>query len=45
MVTLAQKGPLRVEIHPAEAAKETLMYFDSLTLEPETVSGRLGRRD
>jgi alpha-L-fucosidase len=42
-VTLAKSGPLKVMIRPAEAGKENLMYFESLTLEPETVSGRLGR--
>jgi hypothetical protein len=42
-VTLAKKGPLKVVIRPAEAGKENLMYFESLTLEPETASGRLGR--
>ncbi len=45
LVTLPKKGALRVAIHPAEAGKDNLMYFDSLTLEPETVGGRLGRLD
>ena len=45
IVTLANKGPLRVLIRPAEAGKQNLMYFESLTLEPETMSGRLGRLD
>jgi len=35
----------RVVIRPAEAGQETLMYFESLSLEPETASGRLGRLD
>ena len=42
-VTLARSGSLQVVIQPAEAGKENLMYFESLILEPETVSGRLGR--
>jgi alpha-L-fucosidase len=42
-VTLAKNGPLKVVIRPAEAGTENLMYFESLTLEPETVSGQLGR--
>jgi alpha-L-fucosidase len=45
MVTLAAKGALRVAIRPAAAGKENLMYLESLTLEPETMSGRLGRVD
>jgi alpha-L-fucosidase len=33
-VTLARSGPLKVVIRPAEAGKENLMYFESLTLHP-----------
>lgn len=44
-VTLARKGPLAIVMRPAEAASENLMYFEALRLEPETVSGRLGRID
>jgi alpha-L-fucosidase len=42
-VTLARKGPLRVVIHPAAAGPENLMYFESLTLEPQTDGDGLGR--
>ena len=35
-VTLARNGPLMVVIRPAETGTENLMYFESLTLEPET---------
>lgn len=45
VVTLPRKGPLRVIIRPAQAAEQNLMYFESLSLEPETVGGRLGRVD
>jgi alpha-L-fucosidase len=45
VVTLPRKGPLRVTIHPAGTAGENLMYFESLSLEPQTASGRLGRVD
>ncbi|HEY3440748.1 MAG TPA: alpha-L-fucosidase [Paludibaculum sp.] len=45
VVTLAAKGPMAVVIRPAAAGPENLMYFESLTLEPITVSGRLGRLD
>ena len=45
MVTLPRRGPLKVILRPAAAGKENLMYFESLTLEPETVGGRLGRLD
>jgi alpha-L-fucosidase len=45
MVTLPRKGALRVVVRPAQASEDNLMYFESLTLEPETPSGRLGRLD
>ena len=45
VVNLPRKGPLRVIIRPAQAAGQNLMYFESLSLEPETVAGRLGRVD
>ena len=44
-VTLSKRGPLKVVIRPAEVGWENLMYFESITLEPETVNGRLGRID
>ncbi|MFN7995113.1 MAG: alpha-L-fucosidase [Bryobacteraceae bacterium] len=44
-VTLPRKGPLRVRIHPADAGSPNLMYFESLSLQPATVSGALGRID
>jgi alpha-L-fucosidase len=37
-VTLAKSGPLKVVIRPAGAGKENLMYFESLTLAPDTVN-------
>jgi len=40
-ITLAKKGPVTVVIRPADAGPQNLMYFESLTLEPETASGRL----
>ena len=43
VVTLARNGPVKVVIHPAAAGTETLMYFESLILDPEEVSGSLGR--
>ena len=45
VITLPSKGPLQITIRPAEAGKENLMYLESLRLEPETASGRLGRLD
>jgi alpha-L-fucosidase len=44
-VALPRKGPLAIVMHPAEPRPDNLMYFESLSLEPETVSGRLGRID
>jgi alpha-L-fucosidase len=44
-VTLPKKGPLSVVVRPAAKGTANLMYFESLDLEPETVSGRLGRLD
>ncbi len=44
-VTLAERGPVKVVIRPAEAVRQDLMYFQSITLEPETASGQLGRVD
>ena len=42
-VILAKTGPLKVAIRPAEAGREPLMFLESLTLEPETVSERSGQ--
>jgi alpha-L-fucosidase len=45
IVSLPRKGPLHVAIRPAEAATDNLMYFESLSLEPQTAGGGLGRID
>ena len=42
-VTIARKGPLTVTVHPADKRPANLMYFESLTLEPEV--NTLGRID
>lgn len=44
-VTLPKKGTLEVVVRPAAPGNGNLMYFESLRLEPVTVSGRLGRLD
>jgi alpha-L-fucosidase len=44
-VTLQPKGLLAVSMHPTEAGRENLMYFESLWLEPVTPGGTLGRID
>jgi len=45
VVTLPRKGALSVRIHPGDTGLPNLMYFESLSLEPETVGGALGRID
>jgi alpha-L-fucosidase len=45
LVKIGAKGPMAVAVHPAEQAQENLMYFESLTLEPQIAGGKLGRID